>query len=72
MEYSILMKQANWINDLMGHKILFFIWVFSTYSPQFQVIDKGILTFLQFIDYKLVAISFFEELAPIEFLMLGA
>jgi len=36
------------------------------------VIDKGILTFLQFIDYKLVAISFFEELAPIEFLMLGA
>jgi len=28
---------------------------------------KRILTFLQFIDYKLVTTSIFEELAPVEF-----
>jgi len=31
------------------------------------VLDKGVLTSLQFIDYKLIAISIFEELAPVEF-----
>jgi len=29
--------------------------------------DKGILTFLQFLDYKLISISIFEELASIVF-----
>jgi len=28
--------------------------------------DKRILTSLQFIDYKLIAVSIFEELAPVE------
>jgi len=28
---------------------------------------KWILTSLQFIDYKLIAVSIFEELAPVEF-----
>ena len=31
------------------------------------MIDKGILTSLQFIDYKLIVVSIFEELAPVEF-----
>jgi len=30
------------------------------------VVDKGVLTPLQFIDYKLFAFSIFEELAPVE------
>jgi len=29
--------------------------------------DKGILTFLQFLDYKLITIRIFEELASVEF-----
>jgi len=61
------MKEANWINDLKGHKILLFIWVFSAYSLQFQVMGKGIITFLQLLDYKLIAISIFEELASVKF-----
>jgi len=61
------MKETNWINDLKGHKILLIIWVFSSYSLQFQVMDKGILTPLQLLDYKLIAISIFEEFAPVEF-----
>jgi len=28
--------------------------------------DEGIITFLQFLNYKLIAISIFEELASIE------
>ena len=67
MEYSILMKEANRINDLKGHKILLFILVFSAHSLQFQVMDKGILTFLQFLDYKLIAVRIFEEPASVEF-----
>ena len=67
MEYSIIMKELNWINDLKGHTILLFIWVFSPHSLQFQVMDEGIITFLQFLNYKLIAISIFEELAPVEF-----
>ena len=67
MEYSILMKEVNWINDLKGHTILLFIWVFSPHSLQFEVMDEGIITFLQFLDYKLIAISIFEELASVEF-----
>jgi len=67
VKYSILVKEANWINDLKGHKILLFIWIFSIDSLQFQVLDKWILTSLQFIDYKLIAFSIFEEPAPIEF-----
>ena len=67
MVYSILMKEANWINDLKDHKILLFIWVFSIRSLQFQVMDKEIFTSLQFIDYKLIAFIIFEELAPVVF-----
>ena len=67
MEYSIFMKEANWINDLKGHKILLFIRVFSPYSLQFQVIGKGILTLLQFLDYKFITINIFEELDSVEF-----
>ena len=67
MEYSILVKEANWINDLKGHKILLFIWVFSSYSLQIQVMGKRIPTPLQLLDYKLLAIRIFEEFASIEF-----
>ena len=67
MEYSILMKKANWINDLKGHKILLLIWVFTIDSLQFQVVDKWILTPLQLVDYKLIAISIFEEFTLVEF-----
>ena len=66
MEYSILMKESNWINDLKGYTILLFIWVFSPHSLQFQVMDEGIITSLQLIDYKLIAISIFEELTSEE------
>jgi len=61
------MKEANWINNLKGQKILLFIWVFSIRSLQFQVMDKRILTSLQFIDYKLIAIIIFEKLVLVEF-----
>jgi len=67
VEYSILMKETNWINDLKGHKIFLFIWVFFIHSLQFQVMGKWILTSLEFIDYKLIAISIFEEFEPVEF-----
>ena len=66
MEYSILMQEANWINNLKGQQILLFIWVFFIHSLQLQVMDKRALTPLQLLDYKLIAINIFEELAPIE------
>ena len=56
------MKESNWINDLKGHTILLFIWVFSPHSLQFQVMNQGIITSLKFLDYKLIAVSVFEEL----------
>ena len=60
------MKETNWINHLKSQKILLFIWVFTPDSLQFEVMDKCIFTSLQFIDDKLIAVSIFEELAPIE------
>ena len=66
MEYSIIMKETNWIHDLKYHKILLLIWVFSTHSLQFQMLNKGVLTSLQLLDYKLIAISIFEELRSVK------
>jgi len=66
VKYSILVKEANWINDLKDQTILLFIWVFSINSLQFHVLDKGILASLQFINYKLIAVSIFEELVTVE------
>ena len=67
MEYSIFMKEINWINNLKSYKILLFIWEFSPHSLQFQVMDKGIMTFLQFLNYKFIAIIIFKELASVKF-----
>jgi len=66
VEYSIIMKETNWIHDLKCHKILLLIWVFSKHSLQFQVLDKGGLTSLQLLDYKLIAIRIFEEFELVE------
>ena len=60
------MKETNWNNDLKAHKILLLIWVFTIDSLQFQVVDKWILTPLQLLDYKLIAVSIFEEFTLVE------
>ena len=67
MEYSIFVKEANCTNHLKGQKILLFIRIFPIHSLQFQVKDKRMLTSLQFLDYKLIAVSIFEELTTVEF-----
>jgi hypothetical protein len=67
MNYFIWLEVINRIEDLEHQRLFLLFGVFSWDSLLFQIMDKWILTQLNFVDYKLISISVLEEPRIIEF-----